>query len=161
VTEQYGAGSKQWVSAQCDLGNLLINADQLARAVQCYRDAVSVAPGNDPAFRRAHLTYRSNLGLALRMAGHLEEAEAQLRAGAAARVHSRGRARAGCACGRAPLAGVLLRRGAAARPRGVAEEAAATRWPNRHEKVASVLALRAEVVLADGSGAEVFPDLRG
>ncbi|MBW6434931.1 tetratricopeptide repeat protein [Actinoplanes hulinensis] len=39
ATDEYGHGSPQWASAQCDLGNVLLNADQLARAVECFRQA--------------------------------------------------------------------------------------------------------------------------
>ncbi|HTJ35069.1 MAG TPA: hypothetical protein VL738_17715 [Dactylosporangium sp.] len=160
VTERHGAGSEQWASAQCDLGNLLINADQTGRAIQCYEHAVSVAPGTDQEFRKAHLTYRLNLGLALRMAGRLDEAEAQLRAGADDRLAFYGRPHPGYAFGLIPLAELLLRRGDAAQARQVIEEAVGNLWRNRHDHVADALALRAEIVLADGSGAAIFPDLR-
>ena len=41
VTAKHGRGSVAWASAQCDLGNVLLNADQLDRAIECYRNAGS------------------------------------------------------------------------------------------------------------------------
>lgn len=152
---RHGHGSPAWASAQCDLGNLLLNCDQVDRAVECFRLAVSV-PAHD---RKEHLTYRLNLGVALRMAGRLEEAEAELRRGAAERLAFYGREHAGYAFGLEPLADVLLRRGDLGGARDVVEEAVRNLWQNGHDHVASALALRAEVVHAAGAGEALFPGL--
>lgn len=157
VTARYGAGTPQWASAQCDLGNVLFNADQMGRAIECFRAAVSVSPQNYPDFHKDHLTYRSNLGMALRLAGRLDEAERELRAGLQARMEFYGREHPGYAYGLEPLAELLLQRGDLVRARPVVEEMVTNLHQNRHERVAVALALRAEVVCAAGSGEENFP----
>lgn len=159
VTARYGAGSPQWASAQCDLGNVLFNADQMGRAIDCFRAAVSVSPRDYPDLHKDHLTYRSNLGMALRLAGRLDEAEQELRAGAQARLEFYGREHAGYAFGLEPLAELLLQRGDLAQARQVVEEMVANLHHNRHERVAVALALRAEIVRAAGSGEQTFPGI--
>ncbi|WP_433089464.1 tetratricopeptide repeat protein [Dactylosporangium sp. CA-052675] len=158
VAARHGAGSPQWASAQCDLGNVLLNADQLGRAVECFRAAVSVSPRDFPGLHKDHLTYRSNLGLALRLAGRLDEAEAELRAGLAAREAFYGREHPGYAFGLEPLAELLLSRGALPAARAAAEEMVANLWRNGHDRVAVALALRAEIVRAADPRAEAFAD---
>jgi tetratricopeptide (TPR) repeat protein len=152
ATVRHGHGSAAWASAQCDLGNILLNCDQLGRAIECYRQATSV-PAHD---RKEHLTYRLNLGLALRMAGRLEEAEAELRRGAEDRRVFYGREHAGYAFGLEPLADVLLQRGNVSEARAVIEEAVRNLWQNGHDHVAAALAVRAEVVHAGGAGEPLF-----
>lgn len=155
VTVRHGHGSPAWASAQCDLGNILLNCDQADRAIECYQHAVSV-----PAYdRKQHLTYRLNLGLALRMTGRLAEAEAELRQGAQDRLAFYGRDHAGYAFGLEPLADVLLQRGDVRGARDVAEEAVHNLWRNGHDQLGSALALRAEVVHAGGTGEPLFPDV--
>ncbi|BCJ75764.1 hypothetical protein CS0771_53080 [Catellatospora sp. IY07-71] len=154
----HGHGSAAWASAQCDLGNVLLNADQTARAIECYRSATEATKA-DPQHRRNHLTYRMNLGMALRMAGRLDEAEAELRQCAQDRGVFYGRGHAGYAFGLEPLAEVLLRRGDLRQAQQVAEQAMDNFWRNGHERLATTLALRAEIVGAGGTG-PLFPDLR-
>lgn len=158
VTARYGQASPQWASAQCDLGNVLLNADQVARAVDCFRSAASVR-GTDHETRKDQLTYRLNLGLALQLAGRVDEAEAELRQGLAERLAFYGREHAGYAFGLEPLARLLLARGDARQARVVADEAVANLSRNRHPKVADLLALRAAISLAAGDGEPPFPDL--
>src|SRR5690349_18089422 len=110
VTARHGQGSAAWASAQCDLGNVLLNADQLGRAVDCFRLAASVA-GHDDESRKDRLTYRMNLGMTLRMAGRLDEAEKELRQGLEERLAFYGREHPGYAFGLEPLADLLLARG--------------------------------------------------
>lgn len=157
VAAQHGHGSAAWASAQCDLGNVLLNADQLDRAIGCYRSATE-ATAIDPQTRRDHLTYRMNLGTALRMAGRLDEAETELRQCAQDRGLFYGRGHAGYAFGLEPLAEVLLRRGDLRQAQQVAEQAMDNLWRNGHERLATALALRAEIVAAGGTG-PLFPDL--
>ncbi|MET7420152.1 tetratricopeptide repeat protein [Dactylosporangium sp. NPDC005555] len=155
VTVRHGHGSAAWASAQCDLGNILLNCEQPARAIDCYRQAISV-PAVD---RKEHLTYRLNLGLALRLVGRLEEAEQELRRGAEERQAFYGRDHAGYAFGLEPLADVLLQRGNVRQAREVVEETVRNLWGNGHDHLASALALRAEIVHAGGAGEPLFPGL--
>lgn len=155
VTAKHGPGSPDWASAQCDLGNVLLNADQLDRAIECYRHAAS-APAREHESRKDQLTYRLNLGMALRMAGRLDEAEAELRQGAQERLAFYGREHAGYAFGLEPLADLLLQRGEVRQAREVVDEAVDNLWRNGHERVAAVLALRAAVVVAGGADEPVF-----
>ena len=159
VTDQHGEGSPAWASAQSDLGTVLLNTGQHERAVECYRRAASAAP-RDNESHKDQLTYRLNLGLALRMAGHLDEAEAELRRGAEERLAFYGREHAGYAFGLEPLADLLRRRGNLAEARRVAEETVANFWRNGHERVGTALALRAALVHEAGTGDPLFPDLR-
>ncbi|MDO3703264.1 hypothetical protein Q3W71_16445 [Micromonospora sp. C28SCA-DRY-2] len=158
ATDVYGPGSPEWASAQCDLGSVLLNADQLDRAIECFRRAAS-APPRDHESRKDQLTYRLNLGLALRMAGRLDEAEAELRHGVQERLAFYGREHAGYAFGLEPLADLLRQRGDVAGARQVVEEAVANLWRNGHERVASALALRAAIVHAGGTREPLFVGL--
>ncbi|MET8907374.1 tetratricopeptide repeat protein [Micromonospora sp. NPDC004551] len=158
AADRHGHGSPEWASAQCDLGNVLLNADQLDRAVECYRRAVSVPP-RDHESRKDQLTYRLNLGSALRLAGRLDEAETELRQGVRERLAFYGREHAGYAFGLEPLADLLRQRGDLAGARQVVEEAVANLWRNGHERVASALALRAAIVHAGGTREPLFVGL--
>ncbi|BEL06850.1 hypothetical protein Q0Z83_050410 [Actinoplanes sichuanensis] len=158
VAARHGHGSPEWASAQCDLGNVLLQADQLGRAIECFRQAAAVAP-RDHETHKDRLTYRLNVGLALRMAGRLDESEAELRKGAEERLAFYGREHAGYAFGLEPLASVLLERGDVPGARQVVEETVANFWNNGHERVASALALRAAVVLAGDTGEPPFAGL--
>jgi tetratricopeptide (TPR) repeat protein len=160
VTARHGRGSVPWASVQCDLGNVLLNADQLDRAIGCFRNAVAgTANQPDSEVRKDHLTYRMNLGLALRMAGRLDEAESELRQGAAERLSFYGRAHAGYAFGLEPLADVLLQRADVPQARQVIEETVDNFRRNGHERIATALALRAEIVAAAGGPDPLFPPL--
>lgn len=150
VTATHGRGSPAWASAQCDLGNVLLNADQLDRAIECYRHAAS-ASARDYESGKDQLTYRLNLGMALRMAGRLDEAEAVLRQGVQERLAFYGRDHAGYGFGLEPLADVLLQRGDVRQARQVIDEAVDNLGRNGHERLAAVLALRAAIVLAGGA----------
>jgi tetratricopeptide (TPR) repeat protein len=157
ITAEHGPDSAAWASAQCDLGNVLLNADQIDRAIECFRSAASVPAGADQQARRDHLTYRLNLGMALRMAGRLGEAEAELRRGVQDRLGFYGRRHAGYAFGLEPLADVLLARGNLREARQVIDETVDNFWRNGHERTATALALRAEIVQADGRDEPLFP----
>jgi tetratricopeptide (TPR) repeat protein len=158
ATDQHGHGSPEWASAQCDLGNVLLNADQHDRAIECYRRAVAATP-RDRESRKDQLTYRLNLGLALRMAGQLDEAEAELRRGIQERLAFYGREHPGYAFGLEPLAELLRQRGDWAGARQVVEEAVDNLRRNGHSRVASALALRAAIVHAGGTREPLFMDL--
>ncbi|HEX4816797.1 MAG TPA: tetratricopeptide repeat protein [Nonomuraea sp.] len=155
----HGRGSPQWASAQCDLGNVLLNADQVDRAVDCYRAACAGPAPADPDALKDHLTYRLNLGTVLAMAGRLDEAEDELRRNLRERQDFYGRGHAGYAFGLEPLAEVLFRRGDLRAARAAVEETIANFHDNRHERIATALALKARIVTAAGDGEPPFPDL--
>lgn len=156
VMAKHGRGSARWAAALSDLGNLLMNSDQLDRAINCFRNAADATKASDDT-RKDHLTYRLNLGTALRMAGRLDEAEAVFREGVQGRLVFYGRDHAGYAFGLEPLAELLLQRGNAREARPVVEEVVENFRRNSHERIAPALALRAEVVAAEGSDDVLFP----
>jgi tetratricopeptide (TPR) repeat protein len=158
--KKYGRGSPQWASAQCDLGNILLGGDQAKRAVECFRSACSGPMPDEPEARKDHLTYRLNLGFVLTMIGRLDEAETELRRNLQERLAFYGREHAGYAYGLEALADVLLQRGNLGEARKVIEEALGNFWRNGHERVATVLALRAEIVAAESGNEPLFPDLK-
>ncbi|MEU7696256.1 tetratricopeptide repeat protein [Microbispora sp. SCL1-1] len=155
----YGHGSPQWASAQGDLGNLLFSSGQVDRAVDCYRSACSYPPAGDREAYKDHLTYRLNLGTVLTMAGRLDEAEDELRRNVQERRDFYGREHPGYAYALEPLADVLLRRGDVGQARQIVEEAVGTFWRSGHERVATALALRAEIIVVSGGGEPAFADL--
>jgi tetratricopeptide (TPR) repeat protein len=156
-----GRDSPVWAAAQCDLGNVLLNSHQLDRALACYRAAAGTPAFVEPEARKDQLTYRTNLGLILQMLGRLEEAETELRANVGDRLDFYGREHAGYAFGLEPLADVLLRRGKTREARRTVEEAISNLWANGHQRVATALALRAEILKADGADAPAFGGLDG
>ncbi|WP_430786302.1 tetratricopeptide repeat protein [Actinoplanes sp. G11-F43] len=163
AADKYGTDSHQWASAQCDLGNILLSGDQISRAVDCFRAAADV-PARDHESGKDRLTYRLNVGLALRMAGRFDEAEAELRQGLTERHDFYGPDHPGYAFGLEPLADLLRRAGKLDEARQVAEQAVANLWRNGHERVSSALALRAAIVFElggrpfDGSEFADLPD---
>lgn len=156
--QEFGRGSPEWASAQCDLGNILLGGNQANRAVECYRSACSGPVPDETEARKGYLTYRLNLGSVLAMTGQLEEAEAELRRNLQERLDFYGRQHAGYAFGLEALADVLLQRGSAAEAQEVITETVTNFWRSGHERVAAALALRAQIVAA-GGGNELFPDL--
>jgi tetratricopeptide (TPR) repeat protein len=157
----HGRDSPRWAAAQCDLGNVLLNSHQLDRALACYRAAAAAPAFIEPEARKDQLTYRVNLGLTLQMLGRLEEAEAELRRNVQDRLDFYGRGHAGYAFGLEPLADVLLQRGKTQEARRTIEEAVSNLWANGHERVATALALRAEILRADGADGSAFGGLDG
>jgi tetratricopeptide (TPR) repeat protein len=157
--QRYGHGSPEWASAQCDLGNILLGGDQPKRAVECFRSACSGPVPKEPGARKDYLTYQLNLGLVLAMTGRLDEAETELRRNLQERQAFYGREHAGYAFGLEVLADVLFQRGNVGEARKVVEEMLATLWRNGHERVAAALALRAEIVTAEGGNEPPFPGL--
>lgn len=159
VVAAHGPGSPASAAAQSDLGHLLLNSNQPDRAVEYYRQAAAARVPDDPEGRKDHLTYRLNLGVALQLAGRLDEAEAELRDSAGERLAFYGRGHAGYAFGLEPLAEVLLARGDLPAARQVIEETVDNFWRNGHERVATALVLRAEIWQAGGGQGRLFPGL--
>ncbi len=164
VEARHGRGSPEWAAVQCDYGHVLLNSDQMDQAVECYRAACSGPPPADPEARKDHLTYRLNLGMALQLAGRLDDAETELRHNLQERQGFYGREHPGYAFALEALADVLLRSGRTQEAREAIEETVGNFWRNGHEKVAGALAVRAEVVKAEGihespfTGLEPLPD---
>jgi len=156
---RHGRGSPQWASAQCDLGNLLFSSGQPDRAVECFRNACSGPPPGDPEAYKDHLTYRLNLGMVLMLAGRLDEAEAELRRNLEERQAFYGQDHPGYAYALEPLADVLLRRGDIGQARRLTEETVGIFWRHGHERIATALALRAEIIVAAASGEPAFTGL--
>ena len=156
---KHGRGSREWASAQCDLGNILIGGDQPKRAVECFRSACSGPVPKRREARKDHLTYQLNLGVALALAGRLDEAETELRRNLQERLACYGREHSGYAFGLEILADVLFQRGDIREAREVIDEMVVTLFRNRHERVAAALALRAEIVTVQGRNEPLFPDL--
>lgn len=154
----YGRKSPELAAAHCDLGNLLVSAGQYGRAVEYFRSACAKPRRRD----RDYLTYRLNLGSALAMAGRLDEAESELRRNLRERLDFYGREHPGYAFALEPLANVLLRRGDIGQARQVVDEAVANFWRCGHDRVATALALRAQIATAAGEpafeGLEHLPD---
>ena len=158
AAEEHGADSAAWASAQSDMGNVLLRAQQPAWAAECFRAAVAapVPPGEDPRLR---LGYRLNLGIALALSGRLEEAAEALRQSCAERRAVLGPEHLGYAAGLEPLADVLLRRGDLAGARAAIEEALPILLRAGHERVAGAVALRGVIRQADGETGPLFPAL--
>jgi tetratricopeptide (TPR) repeat protein len=158
ATAQFGPGSVEWASAQCDLGNALLGTGQYARAADCFRQAASVKPG-DHESRKDRLTYLTNLGVALGWAGRHREAEKELRRGLKERLAFYGREHSGYAYGLEPLADLLRQRGKLRDARPIVEEAVANLRRNGHEELPSALVLRAAIIQAAGTGEPLFAGL--
>ncbi|WP_062431038.1 tetratricopeptide repeat protein [Herbidospora daliensis] len=159
VERRHGGGSPEWAAVQCDLGNLLYASGQLDRAVEHFRKACSGTPSADHETRKEQITYGLNLGMVLAAAGRFEEGEAELRRNLGERLDFYGRDHPGYAFALEPLADLLLGRGDVAQARQVAEEAVGVYWNNGHERVAAALALRGEIVVAEGTGEAPFSAL--
>jgi hypothetical protein len=155
VAAEYGQGSPEWASAQSDFGELLFTAGAAERAIDYFRRAAEV-PGRDDETRRDQLTYRTNVSLALRRLGRLDEAEVELRRGVEERIAFYGREHPGYAFGLEPLAGLLLERGHARQAATVAGEAADNLRRNEHPRLNDVLVMR--VVALYRAGEAPFTD---
>jgi hypothetical protein len=155
VAAEYGEGSPEWASAQSDFGELLFTVGAAERAVDHFRRAAEV-PGRDDETRRDQLSYRTNVSLALRRLGRLDEAEVELRRGVEERLAFYGREHPGYAFGLEPLAGLLLESGDARQAATVAGEAVDILRRNEHPRLNDVLVMRA--VALHRAGEAPFPD---
>ncbi|WP_433379282.1 tetratricopeptide repeat protein [Actinoplanes sp. CA-142083] len=157
AAEEHGEGSAAWATAQSDMGNVLLRAQQPAWAAECFRAAVSAPPGEDP---QRHLGYRLNLGIALALSGRLDEAAEALRESREGRLAHFGREHLGYAAGLEPLADVLLRLGDFAGALEAIDEAVPIFQGAGHPRVASAVALRGVILQADGRTGPLFPALK-
>ena len=159
VAEDSGENGAAWASAQSDMGNVLLRAQQPAWAAECFRAAVvvAVAPGEDPQRR---LGYQLNLGIALALSGRLEEGAEALRESRAGRLDFFGREHLGYAAGLEPLADVLLRLGDFAGALEAIEEALPIFRRAGHARLAGSIALRGVILQAAGRSGPLFAGLR-
>lgn len=149
MADRFGVGSPEWAGAQCDLGNLMFQARQTDRALECFRAAASMTPRDD-AGRKDRITYRLNVGSALQQSGRYDEAETELREGLAERLDFYGRRHAGYAFGLEQLAELLLVKGDLAAARAAVEETVSILAEDNHPRLPAALVTRAAVLAAQG-----------
>jgi tetratricopeptide (TPR) repeat protein len=155
--EQFGPDSPEHATTQNDLGRVYFSTGQRQLAVEAFREAAAREfPDNEQA-TRDRLTYLMNHAMALEAVGELEGAAKAYQEGLKGREAFYGRDHAGYAFGLEPYAKLLLRKGDFADAVSVAEQALINFWKNRHERVATALAVRAEALMFDArKGADLF-----
>ncbi|HZU97586.1 MAG TPA: tetratricopeptide repeat protein [Planctomycetota bacterium] len=144
VEAKHGARSAEYASAQCDLGNVLLNVGDLDGAIKAMRRACEFDDPSNKAATRSRITYLMNLGTLLHRSGGLDEAALVLRENVAARASFYGKDHAGYGFGLEPLAACLLAKGDLEEAARLAEETVENFGKNRHPRVATALVLRAE-----------------
>ena len=151
-----GAASAEYARACYEYGSLLAAFGQVRRALPPFRDACAVRVA-EPSAVKNRLTYLVQLGELLRGVGELDEAEQVLRESLAGRSGFYGEDHAGYAFGLEPLAAVLLHKGRHDEALARVEQAIRVFVDTGHERVATALALRAEVVKVRDPDAPAFP----
>jgi len=154
-----GPDSGAFARANHELGMFLAGLGHHERAIVAYRAAVDHDDPNEPQVTRDRLTYLLNLGDLLQRVGELSEAERVLRRGLVERERFYGRQHAGYGFGLEPLVKVLLRRGALDEALQAASALVANFWNNTHPRIAAALALRCEVLKAQGAEESAFDGL--
>jgi tetratricopeptide (TPR) repeat protein len=144
VEAEHGAASAEYASAQCDLGNVLLNVGDLEGAIRAMRRACEFDDPTDKAAAKSRITYLMNLGTLLHRSGALDEAALVLRENVVARESFYGKDHAGYGFGLEPLAACLLAKGDIEEASRLAEETVENFGKNRHPRVATALILRAE-----------------
>jgi tetratricopeptide (TPR) repeat protein len=158
---RFGPRTPEYAAAQNELGTVLLNVGHYHRAVEAYREACAGPMPAEELALRDRLTFLMNLGLALQLAGELEEAEQVLREGLEGRRDHYGQDHPGYAFGLEPLASLLLRLGRAEGALKYADAAVQNFWRNGHPRVATALAVRAEALKAAGRDTPPFAHLEG
>ncbi len=156
--KHFGEGSPKHADALNGLASVLMNLDELPRAIHALRRACygpRPAGGEDLKDR---LTYEMNLGTMLEMSGKLADAEQVIRDNLAAREQFYGRDHPGYGFGMEPLVGVLLKQGKAENAVEVARELVRLYWETGHDHAADALVLQAEALCAVNAEEAVFPD---
>jgi tetratricopeptide (TPR) repeat protein len=146
TARQFGPRSRQFAAAQFEFGSLLLYMGQFRQAADAIREACDINLPDDSQATRDRLTYLMNLGEVLEQIGELDQAEQVLREGLTAREQFYGREHPGYAFGLEPLAAVTLRIGRLDEALQMAEETIDNYWRDGHPRVASALALRAEIL---------------
>lgn len=131
--ERATPSSPAHAAALFDLGRYLLACDDPQRAVSPLRVASALEP-SDAASTRDRLTYGMNLGETLQLAGHLEEAEAVLRANVEERRSFYGEGSEGLAWGLEPLADVLLAQDRLTEAAELASQALEILWKGRLQR---------------------------
>jgi tetratricopeptide (TPR) repeat protein len=159
--ERFGSKSPEYASAECDLSNILLNVGAVDRAIASIRRAAAIENPDNRRASRDRLTYLMNLGMLLEQTGELDEAETVLRRGLDGRRAFYGPDHPGYGFGLEPLAAVLLAKGDLPEAERLTDEAVANFWKNRHERIASAIALRAEVrkSMAERPGFDALDEL--
>lgn len=145
--------------AEFELASVLIALGDIARAISAMRTASEVVP-RDPESEKDRLTYLMNLGEMLEQVGEYDEAYVVLERGLTEREKFYGADHPGVAYGLEPLAVVELARGQLDSARNKAERALSILWNTGHPRVTAALALRAEILVAMGSGEDLFESAR-
>ncbi|GAA0582356.1 hypothetical protein GCM10010172_79330 [Paractinoplanes ferrugineus] len=155
AASDHGEKSPAWASAQSDMGNVLLRADQPAWAAECFRSAVSApdVPLED------RLSYQLNLGIALTLSDRLDEAAETLWKTRAGRLDLWGAEHVGYAAALEPCAEVLFRLGDHKGALEAIEEAASIFQKAGHQRLAGSVALRAVIRQADGRTTGLFGGL--
>ena len=148
--EKFGPQSREFADAQNDLGRVYFGTGQTQLAVEAFREACAQEFPDDQQATRDRLTRLSNLAMALEAVGDLDGAQRAHRDVLKGREAFYGREHAGYAFGLEPYAKLLLRKGDFPAAVNAAEEALVIFWRNRHERVATALAVRAEALMFDG-----------
>lgn len=156
---EHGDKSPQYATAQNALGAVLMNLGRLDWAADAFRKAAVVYVPDDTAAARDRLTYLMNLGYCLEMAERFDEAEQVLRDGLDARRLFYGREHPGYAFGLEPLADLLMRTGKTQEALAAVEETIENFWRNGHPRVATAVALRAEILRAADMDRPPFANL--
>jgi tetratricopeptide (TPR) repeat protein len=156
--QQFGPDDPRTATAFNELGTILLNVENFAGAVAAYRRACAGAMPADQQARRDRLTFLMNLGMALQYAQQPEEAEKVLREGLQGRADYYGVDHPGYAFGLEPLAALLLRVGKVDEALPLLEETVANFQRNRHPRIATALALRAEAFKRAGRRGPAFAD---
>ncbi len=159
--QQFGPHSPQYANAQNDVASVLMYLRAPDRAAEALRKACAVYAPDDYEASKDRLTYIMNLGFALRHAGDLDEAEKVLRDGVGGRRLFYGRKHAGYGFGLEPLADLLLQKGKLDEALQLAEETVDIFWGAGHARIATALALRAEILRALGRDTPPFDGLDG
>ncbi|GIF23748.1 tetratricopeptide (TPR) repeat protein [Actinoplanes tereljensis] len=157
AAEQHGEHSAAWASAQSDMGNLLLRAQQPAWAAECFRAAASVPPGDD---RAGWLGYQLNLGIALALTDRLDEAARVLWESRAGRLEHYGADHVGYAAGLEPVADILLRLGDLAGAQAAIDEALPIFLAAGHQRIAGSVALRGVIRQAAKVEGPLFDGLK-
>lgn len=161
--QSHGERSLPAARAHNDRGSLLRFLGDDEGALRSFERAAELTKDDDGA-RKEHLTYLLNAGDVLLRSGSLQDAEDAIRRSLQGRREVYGPSHPGYAFALEPLANVLLRQAKLDAALEAIEEAVANFRHHAHPRLATALAVRAEVLAAAGAdtrtlaGVEALPD---